>query len=70
MSVEREILRLAALIHAMRSRYQSRVYSRAIAFSTRDEPGLYRQVDVVAEGWIGFDGFDNVAGELAEDGWW
>ena len=32
------ISRFAALIHAMRSRYHSRVYSRAIAFSTSLDP--------------------------------
>src|SRR6202051_4911417 len=38
MSVDSEIGRRAALIHEMRSRYQSRVYSRFIAFNTRLEP--------------------------------
>src|ERR1700676_3591917 len=38
MSVDSEIGRRAALIQAMRSRYQSRVYSRFIAFSTREDP--------------------------------
>ena len=38
MSVESEICRRAALIHPIRSRYHSGVYSRAIASSTRAEP--------------------------------
>ena len=37
-SVESEIGRRAALIQAIRSRYHSGVYSRAIIFSTRAEP--------------------------------
>ena len=38
MSVVMLISRLAALIQAMRSRYQSRVYSRAMALRTAVEP--------------------------------
>ena len=38
MSVESEIFRRAALIQEIRSRYQSRVYSRAISRSTAVEP--------------------------------
>ena len=38
MSEVMEMSRLAAFIQAMRSRYQSRVYSRAIAFRMAVEP--------------------------------
>src|ERR1017187_7853095 len=38
MSVEREIARLAALIHAMRSRYHTGVYSRAMLARILVEP--------------------------------
>src|SRR5579859_1060412 len=38
MSVDSEMGRRADFTHAIRSRYQSRVYSRAIAFSTRVDP--------------------------------
>src|SRR5215472_13368489 len=38
MSVESEMGRRAAFTHEIRSRYQSRVYSLAIAFRTREEP--------------------------------
>ena len=37
-SVEIEMDRRAALIHEIRSRYQSGVYSLAIIFSTRADP--------------------------------
>ena len=65
MSVESEIGRLAALIQAMRSRYQSGVYSRAIIFSTRDGAGLDGQMDVIAERGKGVDSLDDVAGKVA-----
>jgi len=38
MSVEIEMGRRAALIQPIRSKYQSRVYSRAIALRIREEP--------------------------------
>src|SRR4051794_37301379 len=38
MSVEMEIWRLEDLIQEIRSRYHSRVYSRAMALRTLDEP--------------------------------
>ena len=65
MSVEIEMGRFAALIHAMRSRYQSGVYSRAIIFSTRRRARLHRQVHVVAEGRHTVDRLDNVARKVA-----
>ena len=65
MSEVSEISRLAALVQAMRSRYQSRVYSRCMARRTSGAAGLHGQMDVVAERGHGVDGVDDVLGEVA-----
>ena len=65
MSVEIEILRFAALIQLIRSRYQSGVYSLAIIFNTRARTGLHRQMNVVAEPRLGVDCFNNVPGKVS-----
>ena len=57
--------RLADLIHEMRSRYCSRVYSRFMAFSTRVRSALYRQMNMIAQRRDGLDGLDDVFAEVA-----
>ena len=70
MSVESEIGRRAALIHAIRSRYHSGVYSRAIMLQHPRRARLHRQMHMVAKRGYGVDGLHNVARKVARDGWW
>ena len=65
MSEVSERSRFASFVHWMRSRYQSRVYSRCMARRNVRTAGLDGEMDVVAEGGRRVHDVDDVLGEVA-----